>query len=221
MTELFRKLLSAPVKKLGIAILNRLERWRDADLPSFATEPKNLTIAWPRRIVAPERIYIGDDVWLGPGALLLAITKLPGPPLLPAGMTADYKQVFDSRITIGNRVTSTGRLTLGAHRDITVEDDVMFASNVTVSDALHGYETANTPYKYQPMIQIEPIVIKRGCWIGENVVIMPGVTIGELSIVGANSVVTKDIPARSIAVGAPARVIKRWDEASQQWGSVA
>jgi acetyltransferase-like isoleucine patch superfamily enzyme len=67
------------------------------------------------------------------------------------------------------------------------------------------------------MFRIAPIVIKRGCWIGQNVVIMPGVTIGELSIIGANSVVTGNIPPRSIAVGAPARVIKTWDAASRAW----
>ena len=101
--------------------------------------------------------------------------------------------------------------------DITIEDDVMFASNINISDGLHGYETAEEPYKFQPMGHIAPVTIKRGCWIGQNVVVMPGVTIGELSIIGANSVVTRSIPARSIAVGAPTKVIKQWDEGTQRW----
>jgi acetyltransferase-like isoleucine patch superfamily enzyme len=67
------------------------------------------------------------------------------------------------------------------------------------------------------MFRIAPIVIKRGCWIGQNVVVMPGVTIGELSIIGANSVVIGNIPPRSIAVGAPARVIKTWDATARAW----
>jgi acetyltransferase-like isoleucine patch superfamily enzyme len=71
------------------------------------------------------------------------------------------------------------------------------------------------------MIRNAPIVIKRGCWIGQNVVILPGVTIGELSIIGANSVVTRDVPARSIAVGAPARVIKSWDATARRWVAVS
>lgn len=221
MLKFLRSFLSRPIKRLGVAVLNRLEEWSEADLPSFATQPKNLTIARPRTICRPNRISIGDDVWLGPGALLVPASNFPSMPLFPAGMTASFRQVFDSKITIGNRVTSTGGLTLGAHEEIIIEDDVMFATNVLVGDALHGYETANTPYKYQPLFRIAPIVIKRGCWIGQNVVIMPGVTIGELSIIGANSVVTNSIPARSIAVGAPARVIKQWDEAAQRWNSVA
>jgi acetyltransferase-like isoleucine patch superfamily enzyme len=71
------------------------------------------------------------------------------------------------------------------------------------------------------MFRIAPIVIKRGCWIGQNVVVMPGVTIGELSIIGANSVVTRDVPARSIAVGSPATVIKTWDATGRRWVAVS
>ena len=85
---------------------------------------------------------------------------------------------------------------------------------------MHGFETANEPYKYQKMWKIAPVLVKRGCWIGQNVVIMPGVTVGELSIIGANSVVTKSIPARCIAIGAPARVVKTWDEPTQAWIAV-
>ncbi len=79
--------------------------------------------------------------------------------------------------------------------------------NKILTDGLHGYENANEPYKYQKMFKILPIQIRKGCWIGQNVVIMSGVTIGEFAIVGANSVVTKSIPDRSIAIGAPAKVV--------------
>jgi hypothetical protein len=80
---------------------------------------------------------------------------------------------------------------------------------------------ADEPYKHQPILCVAPIVIKRGCWIGQNVVILPSVTIGELSIVGANSVVTKNVPARSIAIGTPARVIRKWEEATHMWIDVS
>jgi acetyltransferase-like isoleucine patch superfamily enzyme len=216
-----KKLVSRPIKRFGIAVFDRIEQWSEADLPRFATHPRNLTIARPRTICAPERIYIGNDVTLGPGSLLVPVIEFPAQPLLPVGMPASFRQEFHPRISIGNGVTATGRLIVGAHQEITIEDDVMFASNVLLSDALHGYESTQTPYKYQPMIRVAPIVIRRGCWIGQNVVVMPGVTIGELSIVGANSVVTKDVPARSIAVGAPARVIRQWDGSMQRWSNVA
>ena len=217
MIKNLKNFLSRPIKRLGVFLFQRLQSWVEADLPRFATAPKNLEILLPRTITNPHRIYIGDDVWLGPGSLLVPAARFPSRPLFPAGMAADFKQVFDPKITIGNRVTSTGGLVLGAHQEITIEDDVMFASNVMISDAGHGYDTAHTPYKYQPMRGIAPIVVKRGCWIGQNVVILPGVTIGEYCIIGANSVVTKSIPARSIAHGAPARVAKCWDDAAQDW----
>ena len=62
-----------------------------------------------------------------------------------------------------------------------IEDDVMFAANVIVMDALHGFENASVPYKYQPMWRAAPVRIGKGCWIAQNVVVMPGVSIGELS----------------------------------------
>jgi acetyltransferase-like isoleucine patch superfamily enzyme len=215
--KFLKQLILRPIKRIAIRVFNRVAEWREDDLPEFATYPKNLHISMPRTISRPKRIYIGDDVWLGPGALLSPTTRFPSHPLFPLSMPADFQQVFDPKITIGNRVTSTGGLILGAHQDVTIEDDVMFASNVMISDALHGYDTANVPYKYQPMCRIAPITVKRGCWIGQNVVILPGVTVGEQCIVGANSVVTKSIPPRSIAVGVPARVVKMWDEAVQAW----
>lgn len=220
MKKFIKGLVSKPMKRAGVAIFNRLAEWSEADLPAFATRPKHLTILPPRTIVEPRYMHVGDDVWLGPGSVLLAVSVLPGQPLLPAGMTPPFLQVFNPRIVIGNRVTSTGRLTLGAHAEIRIEDDVMFAANVLISDALHGYENPDTPYKYQPMTRIAPIAIKRGCWIGQNVVVMPGVTIGEFSIIGANSVVTDNIPPRSIAMGAPARVEKVWDDARSDWVAV-
>jgi acetyltransferase-like isoleucine patch superfamily enzyme len=128
-------------------------------------------------------------------------------------------QRFQPRIVIGHRVTATGGLTLDAMQEIVIEDDVMFGANIIVMDGLHGYARADVPYKYQPMGRIAPVRIGRGAWIAQNVVIMPGVTIGEYAIVGANSVVTHDIPARSIAFGNPARVVKHWVAQTRRWES--
>jgi acetyltransferase-like isoleucine patch superfamily enzyme len=215
------KRLRKEVRKLlcrfTVPVLRRVEQWNQDDLPQFATTPRNLTIMLPRTICLPERISFGDDVWFGPGSLLVPVTKSPGPPLWPDSKPRTFEQRFEPKIVIGNRVTATASLTLGAHEAIIIEDDVMFAANVNLTDGFHGFENADEPYKYQPIFRIAPIVIRRGCWIGQNVVILPGVTIGELSIIGANSVVTKDIPARCIAVGSPARVIKKWDSGTLNW----
>ena len=221
MRKALKKLIRMPIQKMVVPAFKKIEKWVENDLPKFGNTPTNLTIKLPRTICVPERIFIGDDVWLGPGSLLVPVTDYPGPTLWHRNRAPSFHQKFDPKIVIGDRVTATSNLTLAAHQEIVIEDDVMFASNVNITDGLHGYENANEPYKYQPIFRIAPIVVKRGCWIGQNVVVMPGVTIGELSIIGANSVVTKSIPDRCIAAGSPARVMKRWDEASQKWLPVA
>ena len=127
------------------------------------------------------------------------------------------KQSFDPIIRIGNRFWATEGLHIASYCDITIGDDVMVAGNVFISDGTHGYEDATIPYMYQPRTRIHPIRIKSGCWIGQNVVVMPGVSIGENVVIGANSVVTRDIPDRCIAVGSPARVIRTWDDEARCW----
>jgi len=214
---LIERLLRPLAFQLGILIQEMQPDIATATLPRFGNTPRNVRIDFPRRLVNPERIFLGDGVWLGPGSLLIALHRYPAAPMQNPERPPLEQQQFHSRIVIGNRVTATGDLQIAAHREITVEDDVMFATNVNLTDGLHGYETAQEPYKYQPIFKIAPIVIRRGCWIGQNVVVMPGVTIGEHSIVGANSVVTRSLPARCIAVGAPARVVHQWDEATGAW----
>ena len=207
------------VRSILLHIYKKMEAVAEADLPRFANNPENLKIERPRRIYDAHLIHIGNDVSIGPGALLVPQRFYPTRVMSHPEMKHDV-QTFNPKIVIGNRVTSTGMLTIAAMQEVTIEDDVMFALNVLIADGMHGFENADVPYKYQKMWKISPIVIKRSCWIGQNVVIMPGVAVGELSIIGANSVVTKSIPARCIAFGSPARVVKTWDEHTKAWVSV-
>lgn len=149
----------------------------------------------------------------------MAVERYHGITPAPEGITPP-DQKFDPILIIGNRVTATGALQISALERIEIEDDVMFASNVFICDGLHGYTTASVPYKYQRMQNIKPIRIGMGSWIGQNVVIMPGVEIGSQCIIGANSVVTKSIPDQCIAMGAPARISKRWNSIKKVWDSV-
>jgi len=185
-------------------------------LPTFGNTPKDLVIELPRRINNPKSIFIGDNVRLGPGTLLNPVMRYPSIAVRHPEK-CEKAQAFKPRIIVGNRVVATGHLTIGAVKEVIIEDDVLFASNVTILDNFHGYESPDEPYKYQPLTRIASVLIKRGCWIGENVVIFPGVTIGEMVIIGANSVVTKSIPDKCIAFGAPARVNKIWDQGAKQW----
>lgn len=218
--ELFQKITTSLVIKLGVLLQEDSHKIAHKTLPKFGNNPKNLRIDLPRRIINPERMFLGNNVSLGPGSFIIAITHYPTI-TMEHPEKKQYIQRFNSKIIIGNNVTSTADLQIAAQSEITIEDDVMFASNIHINDALHGSENANEPYKYQKISRIAPVLIKRGCWIGQNVVILPGVTIGKYSIIGANSVVTKSVPDRCIAVGSPAKVMKRWSEDANRWVSVA
>ena len=127
------------------------------------------------------------------------------------------QQSFEPSLSIGDRVTASGGLQVLAFASVVIEDDVMFANNVFIADGTHASGNAEIPYKYQGVGEPRPIHIGRGSWIGQNVVILPGVRIGPHAIVGANSVVTRDVDGATLVAGAPARTIKRWDAAGRAW----
>jgi acetyltransferase-like isoleucine patch superfamily enzyme len=202
------------------SLVRSAEKDLDQDaLPAFRNSPENLHIEQPHRLINPSHMTIGDDVSLGPGCMINAIRRYPGPFMSgkPEGIEP---QEFQPEISIGNRVSATGYLTIGACSSVTIEDDVLIASHVFISDNSHGRSRTDVPYKFQHLEQIAPVTIGRASWIGEHAVIMPGVSIGEYAIVGANSVVTRDVPPRSIVAGAPARVIRRWNDELRCWQPV-
>jgi acetyltransferase-like isoleucine patch superfamily enzyme len=213
---MIRKIIRLFITRLSIMVHAADAAVAKRTLPRFGNEPKGLRIDLPRRIVNPQRMRLGDDIRLGPGSFLMALTQYPTVSMQGPNHRR-FEQFFDSEIVIGDRVTATGALQVTAHKKIIIENDVLFASNIFISDGTHGYETPREPYKYQPIWKISPIVIGEGSWVGQNVVILPGVTIGPFSIIGANSVVTKSIPGKCIAAGNPARVRKRWNEVEQAW----
>src|SRR5690606_8013191 len=211
---------------LGHSIVTRLDatgrrarRWWDRrTMPRFASVGPGFVMQQPRSVVGAERIHVGAGVKLGPGSELKANARYPGGWMLhPQG--THVEQVFEPTIRIGDRVTATASLQVVAFREVVIEDDVMFAANVFVADGTHATTTAEVPYKYQGIAPVAPVRIGRGAWLGQNVVVTPGVTIGELAVVGANSVVTRDVPPRTIVAGAPARPVRVWDEAARAWRS--
>lgn len=100
-----------------------------------------------------------------------------------------------------------------------IHKSALLAEHVYISDNLHGYSNINVPIKDQPLTQLRDVNIGEGSWIGENVCII-GASIGKNSVVGANSVVTHDIPDYCVAVGIPAKVIKKYNLDSCLWEKV-
>lgn len=115
------------------------------------------------------------------------------------------------KLIIGNNVNIQSDCHIGCINEVIIEDGVLMASFVFISDHSHGqsiYSEMEIPPIERPLHSKGPIHICKNVWIGEKVSVLPNVTIGEGSIIGANSVVTKDIPPFSIACGVPAKVIK-------------
>lgn len=108
-------------------------------------------------------------------------------------------------VTVGNNVFVNAGCLMMAAGTITIEDDVQIAANVQLISNNHDLHE-------RMIITCKPVHIKKGAWIGAGATILPGVTIGEMAVVGAGSVVTKDVPDRMIAVGNPAKVVKSIDE---------
>ena len=105
------------------------------------------------------------------------------------------------RIKMGKNVMINSNLLAMARGGITIEDDVQIAANVQLLTNNHD------PYE-RMVLPCKPILIKKGAWIGAGATILPGICIGEHAIVGAASVVTKDVPDCAVLVGNPAKVVK-------------
>jgi acetyltransferase-like isoleucine patch superfamily enzyme len=158
---------------------------------AFAHFGRNTVLSYPFRVSGEKRISIGDRVFVGPGSWLQSL----------GGENS-------VAISIGNGTSIAGACVISAASNIVLEEQVLLARNVYISDHIHRYTQTGVPILAQGLDKIMPVLIKRGAWLGQNVVVCPGVTIGEGSVIGANSVVTRDIPDFTVAAGAPARVLK-------------
>jgi acetyltransferase-like isoleucine patch superfamily enzyme len=119
-----------------------------------------------------------------------------------------------SQIEIGKRVViRPGCRLFGESPEldltITIEDDVMLGSGVHIYINNHRFDMVGIPIIDQGVYPPKAVILKRGCWIGANAIILPGVTIGENSVIGAGSIVTKSIPSGVVAGGNPAKIIKK------------
>lgn len=110
---------------------------------------------------------------------------------------------YGTNIKMGEKVYINFNCNFIDDAEIFIGDKVMFGAGVTIATVGHPINP-----EYRNLMFGSPVRIEKNCWIGANVTICPGVTIGENSVIGAGSVVTKDIPANSIAVGNPCRVLR-------------
>ncbi|GAB2536918.1 hypothetical protein GCM10027085_29430 [Spirosoma aerophilum] len=99
---------------------------------------------------------------------------------------------------------------------VTIGTQVILAQHVVLSGLNHSYEDIQLPIRDQP-VTVRPITVGDACWIGANVTITAGVTIGRHSVVAGGSVVTRDVQPYTVVGGNPARMLKYYDESTKRW----
>lgn len=157
---------------------------------------KNLNINLPMTIRHEEFMEIGDG-FVSAGNLFLECIKEY------AGLN------YSPELIIGNNVWINRNCHIGCINRIVIGNNVMIGERVLIEDHAHGNgNDSDIPVGNRKLYSKGPIIIGDNVWIGENVCILGNVSIGKCSIIGANSVVNHDIPAYSVAVGAPAKVVK-------------
>ena len=126
-----------------------------------------------------------------------------------AGCILDFDTTIEcsGELIIGARVIFGHHCTIGCKERIEIGDDCLLAEMVSIRDHDHNFARTDIPIRAQGATAA-PVVIGRDVWLGAKVTVLKGVTIGDGAIIGANAVVTRDIPAMAIAVGIPARVIR-------------
>lgn len=156
--------------------------------------------------ISPPLIYMGlNNVSIGNNFIARERLKL---------RTFNYWEgkTYTPSIVIGNNVNIETDCHISAINQVSIGNNVLIASFVYISDHTHGnvndLEVPLLPPLQRPLYSKGPVIIEDDVWLGEKVSVMAGVHIGRGAIIGANSVVTKDIPAYAIAVGSPAKVIK-------------
>jgi acetyltransferase-like isoleucine patch superfamily enzyme len=166
--------------------------WRRAAL-HYELARRQAFARWPLHGNALEmlregRLELGAHVLFEPGVWLTA--EAPGRIRIGEG----------TFLNLGVQVAAMDLVEIGAH--------CMFANGCFVSDANHRFDDPDRPVPWQGFSSKGPTRVGDNVWCGANVVITSGVTVGERCVIGANSVVTTDLPPRVIAAGAPARVIR-------------
>ena len=159
--------------------------WEFLRRDAFVRWPVHGNVLWALR---EGRLEVGAQTVLEPGVWLTA----PG----------------SARIRIGSGTFLNMGVMIASLELVEVGNHCMLANGCFVSDAAHRFDDPVKPVPWQGFTTKGPTRIGDNVWCGVNVVVTSGVTIGERSVIGANSVVTSDIPAFSIAAGSPARVLR-------------
>lgn len=154
---------------------------------AFAAWGEGTSVRKPFRVTGAHAISFGAHVYVGEGSW--------------------FQTVDSGCIEIGNECHFAGYAAISAALSIVFEPHVCVGRNVQIFDHIHRYDL-DLPIDQQGITDLRPVRIGMGAWLGTNVVILPGVSVGRQAVVGANSVVRSDVPARAVVAGLPAGPIR-------------
>lgn len=173
----------------------------------FQAFGRGALIKYPYKVWSKENICIGSRVFIAENCFLAVSTEHRG-------------QRYRPQLSIGDDTCIGSHCFIACIDQVVIEEKVLLSDRVFISDHIHGYSDVTNPVLLQPLEPRGAVIIKSGSFIGINTVIMPGVTIGRNAVVGASSVVIENVPDYCVAVGNPAKIIKRYDLTQQAWISV-
>jgi acetyltransferase-like isoleucine patch superfamily enzyme len=189
------KLLSRVKARLFTALLST----------QFGSCGRGVVVCPPCRFGNLRFVHLEDNVIVNRDCWISTVVRAGEPP---------PRLVIEAGASIGMGAT------IAAAREVVLGEHVMLARNVYIADHGHAFEDVQTPSMLQGIRDVRPVSIGDGVWLGQNVCVLPGVRIGRHSVIGANSVVTRDVPDFCVAVGMPARVVKRYNAATKEWEKV-
>jgi acetyltransferase-like isoleucine patch superfamily enzyme len=206
-----RKPMEDPLSWLPRIVTKLHSLWLSATYP-FASVGRNLSVHYTcevKRSIA-NQIWLGDSVYIAKDAWLnVAVSSQSQGPVI----------ILDDRCVIARRSMISGK------NRIHLEHNVILSASVLIMDHAHAYEDVSLPIEQQGVTEGGTIRVEEGCWIGQGAAIVCNggeLVIGRNSVIAANALVTKSVPAFSVVSGNPARVVKQYDVAKQKWvlGSV-
>ena len=181
-------------KKINIRFNQIYSMWKANEFE----QSSNIYICYPLYLHGGKYIKVGKNVGFDQRLRLDAFDEFLGEKYFP-------------KIIIGDNVLVQKDCHIGAINSIIIGNNVLLASKVYISDHSHGEVTKEAlllPPAQRKLFSKGQVIIEDNVWLGEGVIVLPNVTIGENSIVGANSVVTKSIPRNSVVAGNPGRIIR-------------
>jgi acetyltransferase-like isoleucine patch superfamily enzyme len=171
----------------------------------FACIGQKSKLIAPMRLRNVHNVQIGENVTINKSAFIL---------------TLQVNKSVVPRLTIGNGSVIGHMNHIACVHEVEIGQNVLTADRVYISDHSHGFSETTVPILKQPVVSKGKVSIGSGTWLGESVVVL-SCNIGKNCAIGANAVVLSDIPDYCVAVGAPARVIRKWNPLTREWEKIA